>query len=224
MQKIMKKLLLSLLLSVVVINISAMEDTPKNQKLGVINNVKNKTAYAFNSIVDTVKSDLGFADEKKNKEPYSLVKDIAAGCRLYCYTYATRMTLNYLLNKINFLDDMPPQFEKHEKPNALLAIAVAPVIEELVFTDGLANVMLANSPLQLPVAAQTLVPLLFGALHYHDNPKRWALNIMYLSPMSFYNIRYVLTREKPTRSAEFRFAPIISHMVNNMHACYMISK
>lgn len=218
----MKKLVLFFLLPAVLGNITAMEDDQKNQ-LNIINYAKGKTALILNSIFDTVKSDLGLSD-KKNNEPYSLVKDIAAGCRLYCYTYATRMTLRYLLNKINFLDDMPPQFEKHEKPNALLAIAVAPVIEELVFTDGLANVMLANSPLQLPVAAQTLVPLLFGALHYHDNPKRWALNIMYLSPMSFYNIRYVLTREKPTRSAEFRFAPIISHMVNNMHACYMISK
>lgn len=218
----MKKLILlvSLLSS---LNLLSMEEKPISQKLSCFNYVKNKTITGLNYITDTVKSDLGLSDKK---EPVSLgVNDLVAGCRLFCYTYATQKMLFHLLKKINFFDNMPPQFEKNAEPTAFSAMVLAPILEELLLTHGLANVMMTNSPLQLsPVAAQTLVPLLFGSLHYHDNSKRWAWNIMGLAPLSFYSIRYVLTREKETKSPVFSFAPMISHMMYNMFAYYMRSK
>ena len=205
----MKKLILLVsLLST--LNIFSMEEKPVSQKLSCFNYVKNKTTSALKYISNTVKSDMGILNklEENPSPPYSLTKDFAAGCRLYCYNFAAQVIINSVFKQVVDLKDLPPQFVKAQP---LFDTCIrAPIFEEALMTYVLSRVVGLK-------CCQVITPLIFGYLHHHDNPKRWMFNAAHLAPLSYFSVRYYLTRGQEESS----LAPIFHHMIHNAVSSYI---
>ncbi len=168
--------------------------------------VKNKISSALSLSTKTIKSDLGFV-QPKVAQPSSLTKDFITGCRLACYGFAANMAVSYLTSKLIPLSSLPPQFEKGKEPSFVSSIIIAPIVEEIVCTYGISRLFGEKY-------GQVIVPLIFGGMHYHDDPKRWAFNIAMTGCTSFLHIRNFHSKENSIR------ASIFSHAIHNAIAWY----
>jgi hypothetical protein len=187
-----------------------IENQDRNQKrsslrINCFNYAKSKTASALRSIYKTIKSDLGLELQKQD-EPYSLVKDVGAACRLVCYSWAAKKAVLYLASKLISLDAVPTQFKSGECPSVFGAVIAGPLIEEMIFTYGISNILGSKY-------GPIVTPLIFGACHYNENPKRWALDAALCAAPSFFRTRHF-------HSKKLTLAPIFSHAMTNAVAYY----
>lgn len=158
-----------------------------------LNYAKNKANSALSCIGKTIKSDLGL-EAQNSSEPNSLVKDLGAACRLLCYGILAEQAVGYIISKLIPINDLPPQFKEGKHPSFVHGVIVAPLIEEMIFTYGILNI-LGHEQLLGPTYGSIATSALFGATHYHENPKRWATQATLIAAKYFFTHRYYSSKK-----------------------------
>ncbi len=177
---------------------------------------------AANYMFSTIKSDLGYGPRSFKQSGWLMhgVKQVATAARLLAYKRAINAIFISALATSGYGNVITENLNKTSqfKPMSLAllvtaAVLISPPLEEGIFTH-------ATAPMLSYVGGERLgriiTPLLFGAMHYHENPIRWAFHVAQLAPLSYLNISHL--QQNPDNI----LVPTLHHMMHNALAMWQI--
>lgn len=171
-----------------------------DQDRSLFGRIKDAMGSAASSVIQTIKSDLGLGGLRHDPDQkISAMQHIMHATRVAIYGSILDLAATSIIRKIKPEVATIPQF-KEDIPFEVVALFV-PLIEEIFFS-------------YLPVAllgskAQVIMPPLFGAYHYHEDPSKY-FEIGITAAM-----HNLLVTRSLCKNKHYSATPVLSHMMHN---------
>ncbi len=194
---------------------------------------------ALNLISSTIKSDLGF-DPKSNEgvPPVSfnrttLLAQFGAAGRLHAYDSIASMLSVLLFSSVTKYAKIDtsslsstsqfPATETSSWKFQASSILLTPLAEEGIFTDIIPSALSRTGEKYLGSTGgkwlgRIVSPLLFGLMHHHSDPLRWAVQAIAAAQMSYLHASYF--QNNPGNL----LVPMLAHAMSNARALYLLSR